>query len=91
VSGENLLRTWNKLFFHFAFYSHKCAYLYFIDNTIARWSTPVRQLLRNLQMRRAFIAAITSEKREMTIKKSLFRHWPLIINFLLRFANPCTM
>jgi hypothetical protein len=28
----------------------------------------------------AFIAAFTSEKRWMTIKKSLFRHWPLIMN-----------
>jgi hypothetical protein len=37
--------------------------------------------LRILQMRRAFIAAFTSEKRWMTIKKSLFRNWPLITNF----------
>jgi hypothetical protein len=40
----------------------------------------VTQLLI-LQMCRAFIAALTSEKRWMTIKKSLFRNWPLIQNF----------
>jgi hypothetical protein len=37
-------------------------------NTIAHWSKPVRQFLRNLQTRRAFIAAFTSEKRLKTIK-----------------------
>jgi hypothetical protein len=37
--------------------------------------------LRILQMRRAFIAALKSEKRWMAIKKSLFRNWPLIPNF----------
>ncbi len=36
--------------------------------------------LRILQIPRAFIAAFTSEKRWMTIKKSLFRNWPLIQN-----------
>jgi hypothetical protein len=41
------------------------------DNTFAHWSMPVRHFLRNLQMRGAFIAAITSEKREMTIKKCI--------------------
>ncbi len=40
-------------------------------------------LLRNLQMRGAFIAAFTSEKRWMTIKKSLLRNWPLIANFFI--------
>jgi hypothetical protein len=44
---------------------------------------PVRQFLRNLQTRKAFITAFTSEKREMTIKKSLFRHWPLLQNFFI--------
>jgi hypothetical protein len=39
--------------------------------------------LRILQMRRAFIAAFTSEKLWMTLKKSLFRHWPLTPNFFL--------
>jgi hypothetical protein len=33
---------------------------------------PERQFLRNLQTRRAFIAAFTSEKQEMTIKKVHF-------------------
>jgi hypothetical protein len=41
------------------------------------------QFLCNLQTRGAFIAAFTSEKRWMTIKKSLFRHWPLIVNFFV--------
>jgi hypothetical protein len=44
------------------------------DNTIAHWSMPVRQFLRNLQTHRAFIAAFTSEKQWMTIKKSVFCH-----------------
>jgi hypothetical protein len=39
--------------------------------------------LRILQMRRAFIAALTSKKRWMTIKKSLFRNWPLIPNIFV--------
>jgi hypothetical protein len=43
-------------------------------NTIAHWPMPVRQFLCNLQMCGAFIAAFTSEKRWMTIKKSLFHH-----------------
>jgi hypothetical protein len=38
-------------------------------NTIAHWSMTVRQFLRNLQTLEAFIAALTSEKRLMTIKK----------------------
>jgi hypothetical protein len=32
------------------------------DDTIAHWSVPVRQFFRNLQTRRAFIVAFTSEK-----------------------------
>jgi hypothetical protein len=49
----------------------------------------VRQFLRNLQTRGAFIfiTAFTSEKQLMTIQQSLFRHWPLIMNFF----NPRTM
>jgi hypothetical protein len=39
--------------------------------------------LHILHMRRAFTAAFTSEKRWITIKKSLFRHWPLIPNFFI--------
>jgi hypothetical protein len=53
-------------FFLSAIYHHKCPYRYKeIDKfeiTIAQWSMPVRQFLRNLQMRGAFIAAFTSEK-----------------------------
>jgi hypothetical protein len=37
--------------------------------TIEHCSMPVRQFVCNLQTRRAFIAAFTSEKRWMTIKK----------------------
>jgi hypothetical protein len=48
------------------------------DNTIAHWSKPVRQFLRSLQTRGALVAAFTSEKQWMKIKKNLFRHWPLI-------------
>jgi hypothetical protein len=48
----------------------KWAYVYFFDNTIAHWLMPVRQFRWNLQTRGAFIAAFTSEKRWMTIKKS---------------------
>ena len=48
---------------------------------------PVRQFLRYLQMRGAFIAAFTSGKRLMTIKKSLFRHWPLIMNFFIAYFS----
>jgi hypothetical protein len=35
------------------------------------------------------IAAFTSEKRWMTIKKSLFRHWPmpLILNFFIAYLS----
>jgi hypothetical protein len=49
------------------------------------WLTP----LHILQMRRAFIAAFTSEKRWMTIKKSLFRNWPwaLITNFFIALLS----
>jgi hypothetical protein len=57
------------------------------DNTIAHWSKPERQLLRDLQRCGAFIAAFTSEKRWMTIKKSLFRHWPLIPNFFYAYLS----
>jgi hypothetical protein len=39
--------------------------------------------LRILQMRGAFIAAFTIEKRWMKIKKSLFRNSPLIPNFFI--------
>ncbi len=39
--------------------------------------------LHILQMRRAFIAAFTNEKHRMTIKKSLFRNWPLIPKFFI--------
>jgi hypothetical protein len=42
---------------------------------------PVRQFLRILQTRGAFIAAFTSEKTTDDNQKSLFRHWPLIMNF----------
>jgi hypothetical protein len=45
----------------------------------------LRPFLRNLQTRKAFIAAFTSEKRLITIKKSLFHHWPLIMNFLVAY------
>jgi hypothetical protein len=38
-------------------------------NTIASWQMPVRHSLRNLQRCRAFIAAFTSEKQWMMIKK----------------------
>jgi hypothetical protein len=44
-------------------YSQKWAYLYFLNKTIAHWSMPVGQFLRDLQTRGAFIAAFTSEKR----------------------------
>ncbi len=49
----------------------------------AHWSMTVKQFLRSLQTGEAFIVAFifTSEKWLMTIKKSLFRHWPLIMNF----------
>jgi hypothetical protein len=47
----------------------------------------VRQFLHNLQTRGAFIAAFTSEKRLMTIKKSLFRHWALIMNYLIAYFS----
>jgi hypothetical protein len=66
-------------------YCHKCAYLYFFDNTIVHWSMLVRQFLRNLQMLGAFTAAFTIEKREMTIKKSIFGHWSLIQNFFIAY------
>ncbi len=45
---------------HSAIYSHKWAYLYLVDNTIAHWSMPV---LRNLQTRGAIIAAFTNKKQ----------------------------
>jgi hypothetical protein len=52
----------------------------------------VRQFLRNLQTHGAFIAAITSEKRLVTKnKKSLFRHWPLIMNFFVALKGSHTM
>jgi hypothetical protein len=43
--------------------------------------------LLNLQTSGAFIAAFTSEKRWMTIKKSLFRHWPLLMNFFMAYLS----
>jgi len=64
---------------------HNWAYLCLFDNTIAHWSMPVRQFLLNLQTLGAFIAAFTSEKRYLTIKKSLFRHWPLMLNFSIAY------
>jgi hypothetical protein len=47
----------------------------------------VRQFLRNSQTRGAFIAASTSEKQLATNKKSLFRHWPLIMNFFVAYFS----
>jgi hypothetical protein len=44
------------------------------SNTIAPWQMSVRHTLRNLQRCGAFIAAFTSEKHWMIIKKS----WQLI-------------
>jgi hypothetical protein len=44
---------------------------------------PLRQFLPNLQTGGAFIAAFTSEKQWMTIKKGLLGHWPLIMNFFV--------
>jgi hypothetical protein len=42
---------------------------------------PVRHgKTRNLQTCGAFIAAFTSQKRWMMIKKSFFRNWQLILN-----------
>jgi hypothetical protein len=67
VRGER----WNKLFsiLHFTGINAPICTFLITPVRIAQWSMPVRQLLRNLQMRVAIIAAITSEKREMTIKK----------------------
>jgi hypothetical protein len=42
---------------------------------------PRRKSLLNLQRSGAFIAAFTSEKLKMTIKKSSFRNWQLILKF----------
>jgi hypothetical protein len=50
----------------------------FFVNTIAPWQMPVRHTLRNLQRCGAFIAAFTSEKHWVIIKKSLFGNWQLI-------------
>jgi hypothetical protein len=47
------------------------------DNTIAHWSKPVRQFLRNLPTRGAFLAAFMSEKRWDDNQK--------------KFSNPYTM
>jgi hypothetical protein len=52
-------------------------------NTIAHWSMPLRQFLRDLQTCKDIIVAFTSEKPWMTIKKSLFCNWPLIPNFFI--------
>jgi hypothetical protein len=63
----------------------KCAMVLIPPLTLGKWRnggvlfTP----LQNLQMRGAFIAAFTSEKRWMTIKKSLSRHCQLIPNFFI--------
>jgi hypothetical protein len=62
--------------------------------SIVPWPLPERQSLRNLQKCGAFIAAFTSEKRWMTIKKCLFRNWQLSIDtefFHRQFAIPCMM
>jgi hypothetical protein len=47
----------------------------------------VRQFLRNLQTCGAFIAAFTSEKRLITIKKSFFRHLLLIMKFFVAYFS----
>ncbi len=47
----------------------------------------VRQFLRNLQTRGAFIVSFTSEEQMITIKKCLFRHWPLIMNFFVAYFS----
>ncbi len=47
----------------------------------------VSQFLRSLQTRGAFKAAFTSEKQLMAIKKSLFCHWPLIMNFFVAYFS----
>jgi hypothetical protein len=70
---------------HLEYISWKTKKLRRFDNTSANWPMPVRQFLRNLQTCRAFIAAFNSEKRWMKIKKSLFRHWPQILNFFIAY------
>jgi hypothetical protein len=53
----------------------RCALgIYLLENEEieAYWSMIVRQFLRNLQTRGAFIAAFESEKQWMTIKKSFY-------------------
>jgi hypothetical protein len=52
-------------------------------NTITHWSMPVRQFLRSLQTCGDFIPAFISEKQWMTIKKSFFHNWPLMLNFFI--------
>ncbi len=76
---ENLLRSWN-------LFIGKWRNLG-VFNTSAHCSLTVRQFLRNLQTNEAFTEAFTSEKRLMTIKKSLFRHWPLMKNFFLAYFS----
>ncbi len=56
-------------------------------NSIAPLQEPARQSLHTLQRRGAFIAAFTSEKWWMTIKKSLFRNWQLIPIFSSRICQ----
>jgi hypothetical protein len=52
-------------------------------NTITHWSMPVRQFLRSLQTCGDFIPAFISEKQWMTIKKSFFHNWPVMLNFFI--------
>jgi hypothetical protein len=63
----------------------KCARVFVPPLAIGKWTNGgiLWAPLRNLQMCRAFIAALTSEKRLIAIKKRLFRNWQLITNFFI--------
>jgi hypothetical protein len=83
AGGKNSLRTRIKSFFHSTIYNRKWAYLSSKNSTSpqltsAQWflfrlwrleNEEMEALLHNLQMRRAFIVALTSEKCWMTKKK----------------------
>jgi hypothetical protein len=55
-----------------------------VKNSLRTWIKKLRQNTKaQFTTRGVFTAAFTSEKRWMTIKKSLFRIWPLILNFFI--------
>ncbi len=88
--GE-IVSHFEQTFFHSAIYSHKCAYLYFFDNTIAHWSMPVRQFCV-IYKARSIHSGFYKWKTIEDNQKKFIPPLSIVVEFFhCLFANPCTM